>query len=308
MIDKIEEFLYDLLGLAVPGLIFIMIIIFPPICFIDLIKYDNKYTINNTILSNISSMIDIKNQSNTYIIFAIILICYILGHVIKVFSKYQYDLFTVIFDRGFNRFVKHIIRKLEKSNYRIFKLLSKSYREDFNKMEKWYVGLVNMIIGCGSFLTKLLKDIFTFSSPSYYSDNNPLQRNIIEKINQKYKTNFPNKWYSIYKISNVIMTQEKLKSLSSKFLAKYNFYRSMAFLFLLDFFYIIIFFSKYNSYINTIGHNLKVTLYIVNGILWLTFHEKYKRYWTLCGNESLMSLFYYLSKPQKDDGKEKKNE
>jgi len=30
------------------------------------------------------------------------------------------------------------------------------------------------------------------------------------------------------------------------------------------------------------------------GLLWFAFHVKFKRYWTLCGNENLMAIFYFL--------------
>jgi hypothetical protein len=185
------------------------------------------------------------------------------------------------------------------SNKLSFKLLNPSHIEKLRKEKVWYIGLVNILTGLLWFTGKFLRDIFYFSAPNYFSDNDTIKENVIEKINSKYNINFPKSWYSIYKISNVIMQQEKLKTLSTRFLAKYNFYRSMAFLFFVNLFYIAIFYNKYSSIISHLGYKLHNLIIILDLLLWITFHEKFKRYWTLCGNESLMSLFYFLNKPIK---------
>ena len=200
-------------------------------------------------------------------------------------------------------------KKFSISNY----ILKKSYRKEWDKKYKndeekpWYLSILNFIGGLYSFGYYIVNSIFSFKSPDYYKDNEKLIPDIVKKINKKLNTNYPETWYSLYKISNVIMEQEKIKSLSFRFLAKYNFYRSLALIFLLNFIYIIYFFKEYNDIISTSGNNIYDTLLIINSLLWFTFHEKYKRYWTLCGNEALISLFYFISKSEKKEDSKEEN-
>ncbi|OVE68227.1 hypothetical protein CCS79_09940 [Clostridium diolis] len=309
--DKIEDFLFDLLGLVAPGLIAIIFICFP-IIVLDLNKINLDIYKNERSLLYISIEYIIRNLkfeylTSMYAIFIVLLISYVLGHIVKVFSKYQYQLCSEIFDKGFNKFFENIIYNFKKIEKMPFKLLNPNFIKELRKREEWYINLFSIIIGVIVFISKLLKDVFYFSAPSYYSDNEKIKENVIKKINLKYKINFPETWYSIYKISNIIMQQEKLKTLSSRFLAKYNFYRSMAFLFFMNLIYVLFFFTKYSDTISQLGHSLYGIIVVSDILFWITFHEKFKRYWTICGNESLMSLFYFLNKPIKD-GKEDKDE
>ncbi len=44
------------------------------------------------------------------------------------------------------------------------------------------------------------------------------------------------------------------------------------------------------------SHEISTLILISPAIFWFTFHVKFKRYWTLYGDERLMSLFYFLNK------------
>ena len=142
----------------------------------------------------------------------------------------------------------------------------------------------------------LYKKIFEFNAPKYYPNNERLKDECIAIINKKFNTEFPSEWYSLYKFSRVMQDQEKIKSLSSLFLDKYNFYRSLAFIFSLIFFYYWIFFETTHLYLSESILSLEALIMITITLLWLTFHYKYKRYWTLCGDETLVSLYYFLKK------------
>lgn len=330
MIEKLEQFLFDILGLVIPGFIAIFILFLLPILILDLNKisnFANDFFYLNLYIKNIISFYN----SNKYIVVTlIILICYILGHVIKVMSKYPYALLNVIFDEGIfkilNNILEYIIleyiikviqKKTSSSKNKpnpLLYLLQPSYRKSWKikikkqKLHIWYIDILNFLISLYySFFKKVFNDIFSFNAPNYYSANENIKKNVLDKLKNKYEVDFPDNWYSIYKISNVILSQENIYSLSFKFLAKYNFYRSLSFIFLANYIYILTLYNIFNEYISNLGKNIFSLLIIVNSLLWITFHEKFKRDWTLCGNESLMNLFYFLSKSNNIENSEVKN-
>lgn len=325
--------MFDIIGLLLPGLIAISLIASLPLLIISDSELEKLYKNNIIFFSNITNF---YNNNKTLLIVIVIIAAYILGHTIKVFSKYPYSFFEVIFDDGINKLIGFIFGLLTKAIKNIIKfvmkniiknnhvqetvssgddkfsiwayLTKKPYRkkwsEKFLDIKKpWYIGLLNFIAGMYGFINYITKSIFSFKSPSYYKENKILIPDIMSKLRKKFNTNFPDDWYSIYKIAKVIMEQEKVKSLSSRFLAKYNFYRSLALIFLLNFVYIFYLYRKYNILIGYFGYYIYKVLLILNFLMWFTFHEKYKRYWTLCGNEALMSLFYFISKPERREEK-----
>jgi len=95
--------------------------------------------------------------------------------------------------------------------------------------------------------------------------------------------------------------QENIKSLATTFLAKYNLYRSLSFIFIFSFFYYLFFFTTYHDSIIQEAKALGKYVPICLVLLWFVFHVAFKRYWTLCGNESLMSLYYFLNKKKISD-------
>lgn len=298
MLDKIENFLFDVLGLFVPGLIFWLLVIILPVLVINSSQLASVEYLPKALLSLAQFIVDnfnqLKSPASFWFFAIIVLICYLSGTTIKVFAKYQYEICELVFDRAIN---KLFTRLFQSANHKV-----RSIFADFiNNIKQKYLRLIIDAISkfCQSFLSyslKIIKDIFGFKPPDYYCVNEPIKAEVINMINQKYQMEFPNEWHSVYKLSNTIMLQASLKSLVPQFLAKYNFYRSVAFIFLLNLFYILWFFYLFDNQIGSLGHSLYQIILCFNCILWSTFHIKYKRYWTLCGNESLMSIFYFLKK------------
>ena len=291
-INKIEDFFFDFLGLILPGFIMILLVS-TPLLLLDF-KQVNTGLIEDSkifsILVNLAKYVDyLINNSNEIVLIVIVLSSYIIGHLIKVLAILQYEFCSAIFDNFFNIIVikiKNEIKKLIKSLFS--KWINPNNRVIIFIQECWnnlYSPLHGLII-----------KIFTFKPPNYFSDNNVLRDDCINMINDKFKTDFPKKWYSLYKFSTVINNQESIKSLGYNFLAKYNFYRSMAFIFSLIFFYYLIFFQTTKNLLSENILSLKGLILISIVLFWFTFHYKYKRYWTLCGNEILVSLFYYMKK------------
>ena len=99
-------------------------------------------------------------------------------------------------------------------------------------------------------------------------------------------------WYDTYKISNLLLFQDGVDTLNNKFMSKYNMYRSLSFIFGLNFVYLLYLQLQFYS-----DANVFTLFYLLNFIAWFAFHEKFKRYWTLAGNESLMNVYtYFLNK------------
>ncbi len=285
-IKRIDDFFFDVLGILLPGLIFIGLIIFP-LLFIDSVELNeiqhssNKFLIFLVTLSKYLFHL-FENQSNMVVIILLVG-AYVLGHSIKVFSIVYYDLHAAFFD-GF--IIKLLTRPMTwvKSN-----IVEKeiSLRKNIIKLKDISRPFIH-----------LLEGIFVFSPDDFKKHNKPLLEESVRLINKKYNVNYPEEWYSIYKFSSIIEQQETLKSMRQKFLAKYNFYRSLSFLFAIIIIYYIVFFAVTDDILSNRIMFLKKYFIIGVIILWYTFHTKYKRYWTLCGNEALVSLFYFLKNNQ----------
>lgn len=290
-LTKIDSFLFDLLGLVLPGLILLFILIFP-IYFLDISKIPKAEISTSYILSGlttVTTLLDkliITNEILTLII--LVIISYLLGHVAKVLSIIKYDFMTVIFDKSFNKLVIKIFEYIKRLVSIIVKCTTKTdmYQTQFYKYLKTMF----------SPFKNTLNKIFIFKSPDYLKANDELRRNCIELINSRLGTHYPDKWYSLYKLSTILNSQENIKSLASIFLAKYNLYRSLSFIFMFTTFYFYYFFSASSKYIPTELAQITSLILITSALFWFTFHYKYKRYWTLCGNETLVSLFYFLNK------------
>lgn len=292
-LSKIESFLFDILGLVLPGVIFLLIII-SPVSFIDTKKIPEKVLTSSYILSCLATFykaLEIymaKNLNITLII--LFIIAYLLGHTIKVFSIITYEFLSMIFDKSINKIVVYFFSIFIKiltwcSSY----IISKPFKDTFI-----YKQVTTFLKPIKSTIIK----IFTFDSPSFYSDNNSLKTASIAIINQKLNTSYPDVWYSVYKFSMILQQQENIKSLSANFLAKYNLYRSLSFIFIFTTIYYYCFFGAAAQYISPELTKITTLILYISLILWFTFHYKYKRYWTLCGNETLVSLYYFLHKKQ----------
>lgn len=270
--DKLEKFLFDIFGLIMPGLVFLLVFAIISIVFIDIpnLIIPRTYILNNS---------DFNNYISTYFLYLLpftFFICYLIGHVIKVLSKYQYDVFILIFDEGLNTiFSKICITVVSCSN-------SYSYLRKINNL-----------------ISNIFKDIFCFKVEKYSQENEPIVSYIKTHLKKKYNINNLNEWNSLYKFSKIVEDQEGLKSLSYLFLSKYSAYRSLAFVFLSTQLYIILIIIFKSIYINDLRESLVLPFLFVLFIFWLTFHERYKYYYPLCGNETIMALYYYLKKEGK---------
>ncbi|UCS93955.1 hypothetical protein KZP23_02660 [Echinicola marina] len=280
--NKLENFLFDVLGLILPGLILIIIVATPLLMF-DFKHITSEQIDHSTLLSTFkffsSQLSKLTLLDSTYTISLIILFSYILGHLIKVFSIIFYDFGRLIFDNSIVKLFDLIAGYIFEETKYGKKLSSIKYLKDF-------VSPINNTI----------RKILTFQSSSYFPENEPLVEECVKIINKRLNTSYPNKWYSIYKFSVVINSQEKLKSLSGFFLAKYNLYRSLSFLFVVTFLYFMLFYNATELVLAEEVKNIKTLIVITSFLLWFTFHVKFKRYWTLCGNETLVSLFYFLNR------------
>jgi hypothetical protein len=288
-LSKIESFLFDLLGLALPGAIFLLILI-SPVCFLDFSSISAKVTMSSFVLSGLlyaSNLIKTHFSLNPTLLFvSFIVLAYIVGHVVKVFSIVVYEFLTALFDKTINEIVSYLFEALKNLGNRINNAIFKRDMYDswlFPKMKVLFIPIKNTV-----------QKAFVFKSPDYFADNEPMRTKCVELINKRLNTTYPDKWYSLYKFSTVLHSQEDIKSLSSHFLAKYNLYRSLSFLFMFTAVYFYWLCQLPNNYFS----NTEIIFPIVCTIcfLWFTFHYKFKRYWTLCGNETLVSLFYFLNK------------
>jgi hypothetical protein len=283
-LSKVENFLFDILGLVLPGLVFIAVIIFP-IYFLDLSKIPECDINSSYILSGLvttSRLLQNKWQTDADLVITLYLVlAYLIGHSVKVFSIITYEFLSAIFDKSLNKLVNNLIE------------LTKPIRRFFvTRIPNIYNPIKTLLMPFKNTLSK----IFTFESSDYMKENESLKTNCIEKINQKLGTTYPDKWYSVYKFSAIISSQGKVKSLADHFLAKYNLYRSLSFIFAFTTVYYYYLFNETSKFIPPELSKITTPILAISGFLWFTFNYKYKRYWTLCGNERLVSLYYFLNK------------
>ena len=193
----------------------------------------------------------------------LIMLLYILGNILKIVSQLYYDLFEVFFD-GF---------------------ILKMFKLNKNKDD-----------GAGiKFIKEYTKNIFSFKVEKYIKSSEYMISAVEEKI---YKGDIAEdikgkdikaKWYNIYKIGKIFEENKGIKSLSGTFLAKYTLYRSLSFIFFMNF----VFFLLDKNYLKEFRSD-KIIALTVLFLSWLTFHMKYKKYYVLCGNEMLTALYYKL--------------
>ncbi|TGE23914.1 hypothetical protein E5K00_01480 [Hymenobacter aquaticus] len=288
---KFENFIFDILGLALPGLILLVFIVFPAYLF----DFDSIYCPEIKSSGFISSLYylsilfkdEIKFDNMNHIVL-FILACYMIGHVVKVLSIILYELMVALFDKGINIVFNNIYYRVRYEFYMDWWFVTgRNFRTTI-----FYIIIKNFI----RFIKNTIKKIFSFKGEKYDLNNEIMNKKSIEIINRKLNMSFPRNWYSTYKLSVIISNQENLKSLAGNYLSKYNLYRSLSFINLVIFVYACLFFSYFSPYLDKGILNIKNYIYTIILVLWFVFNYKYKRYWTLCGNESLVSLFYFLNK------------
>lgn len=292
VISKIEDYIFDFLGLVLPGFIFLLLTSTPLLIY-DYNRLGIQVVANSKLLSilkNLALHIDkIIDKPSQFTVIVIVLISYIIGHLIKVFSIIQYDFSRMIFDG----LICKLFSLLDSWTRSYVKWILDSF---FLPNDTVRLKLIKLLTRIYKPFNSLYKKLFQFEAPDFIKDNESLKDECISKINTKFNTQFPNKWYSLYKFSTVIQNQEGIKSTSFWLLAKYNLYRSLSFIFLITFAYYWIFFKTMCQYLDKSIISLQDLILWSIFLLWFTFHYKFKRYWTLCGNEVLVSLYYFLNK------------
>lgn len=275
--QKIEEFLFDILGLTLPGMIFCF-----SLCSLIFLNIPiGEYKVVLIKLLEFVSEYSLLEIPSAVLYSLIILFCYIIGHFIKVVGKYFYVFGPFVFDKVL---LKPIVWSKNKMNILL---------EKINKMK----GIIYKLIGFNiEILVKILtitEELFSFSTVSYNSEFNEMREESIRLLNEKHSISIHNdysKWYPYYKSALTIAEQNKVKTHARIFLAKYNFYRSLAFVFLIHSIFIILLKFYFDICINLIWK----VLFVVDILFWITFHTKYKRYWMACGNEAIVGLYHSL--------------
>ena len=88
--EKIETFLYDILGLCIPGLVVILTMEFKL----------------NLISKTVNLLKDIPHCCMTFLYLTVfVIVCYITGSILKVISKYFYKIMQRIFDESINKII-----------------------------------------------------------------------------------------------------------------------------------------------------------------------------------------------------------
>jgi len=277
--SKLENFFFDILGLILPGAIFLLIVV-SPVLLVDMGKME-KAADTSMILSG---LVTIWNVLKTYwashprsALVIVAILAYLVGHTVKVFSRIKYEFLTAIFDKGINKEVTKLYNICRK---RVFRK-----KPPPSWLKALYSACRNLFTG-----------VFAFE-PAYYSPKDEaIRKNCMEQLDTRAGIKLSQDNYTIVKISSVISNQENLRSLGTFFLAKYNLYRSLALIFLFTTFYYLYFFKVAKTFLLETTHGISSIMVIASIFLWFTFHAKYKRYWSLYGDERLITLFYFLNK------------
>ena len=279
-LSKLENFLFDILGLILPGAIFLMILL-SPVLFVDMTKMTEPVADKSALLAALMIVSGfLKNYCIAYprtaLIIAVIS-AYLMGHSVKVFSRIKYEFLKALFDKNIDPWAK---KQLVGLKTRLFKKKPPPrWLREFASPSK-----------------KLLKDIFQFD-PTFINERDvPLRQKCVALINEKLSMHLPDSQDGVAKMSSIITNQEGIRSLGTFYLAKYNLYRSLALIFLFTTLYYIYFFITAASVITEKSHRISGIILVASAILWFTFHSKFKRYWTQYGDERIMTLFYFLNK------------
>lgn len=303
MIERFEQFLFDIIGLFIPGFLFLLL----PLLII-ILAYDIDTILNLPTLNNYLNVLteNYKIINNSHItIFLILLFSYLFGHIVKVFSKIFYNFFKTIFDENINRLILIITKRLQRFKR---KILKKKIIYKFRKLylSKWYTKIVSYVhlifstIICSfvkafwDLFKNIFLQLFIFEITDCEISIIPYRKKLINYLKEKdYIPEIPQKYnfnYSIYKISNLLQCNKNIKTLMNTFLAKYNFYRSLSFICFIN----ILFVIYLLNFKNVIHKPLTLLILFLLLIAYYTFHNKYKRYWCLAGYEATMGLYYYF--------------
>lgn len=282
-LSKLENFLFDILGLILPGAIFLLILM-SPILFVDMDKVPEKMADASVLLSALKTIsIILKSYWTAYPKSALTIaaiLAYLAGHTVKVFSIIQYSFLSAFFDKSLNRLAAGALARLKN------RLPLKTRR---SKTARWLKDLYKPF-------GILIDNLFVFKAPYHQKDDDVLMQDCLSQLDTRLSITYPRDDEAVSKISGVIANQESLRTLGTFFLAKYNLYRSLSLIFLFTTLYYIYFFKLASSYISPASREVSSIIFAAPAIFWFTFHVKYKKYWTLYGHERIISLFYFLHK------------
>lgn len=275
--EQIEEFLFDVMGLLLPGLVGIGVTSLT----IALVSGPQSVLLPVEALLR-AFQVNYGVPRGEWLVAILLLVAYVLGHFVKVFSKWVYEVFAAIFDHGFFRW-----KVVQWISLRVGRLSKNEERGGSTKWTAW-VAIINLRALMEP-MKRLCREVFTFRPLDFGTNFSDLHAQVVATLSERMGLPATIQWHPLYKICTQIIEQENLHSLYKRFLAKYNSYRSMAFIFLFNALWLTWAALKQSN-----GQVLGLA--IVEGLLWFTFHEKYKRYWMLCGNEILVPVYYHLHK------------
>ena len=281
LIDKVNDALFEILGLMLPSLT-LCVVLMEPVLYLK--PFWGQSISPNDFLQTLTNI----NQFGLTIF--IIVIFYVVGNVIKVVSKLYYDLGKAIFDNTLFLIIAYIFNVIKRGIQYIHAKWGRKTTSNQNMKEKSvkkfkdfpFVTIVNVIY-------TWIKKILSFSITNYdigfenlYIDMAMNKLKIFDKEQDK-----RDKWYLFYKEATTIIKQNKIDTLYYKHLAKYNSFRSLE-----SVFFCAILYNIFFQYMN-INRQIYFIVLGINIVCLISFHEKYKRYWRLCGNEVISGLNYY---------------
>lgn len=274
MLDRVSDFLFDVVGLIAPGIIIVIILALPFYGIREGMAPDQHQGLK-MVIASIGKVQTQWSGANTTIFPWVLLAsiglgAYLAGHSAKVLSKLFYTVFGDLFDDGIFRAASWLSVKFPK-----LKLLSKLYSVPILR-----------------FPLRILRNALTFDPPDHYKENTVLQEWIKKELTSKGIQPISWEWYNLYRHSVLVMQQKQIPNLSPHYLAKYNMYRSLSFVFFAYFFFMWWFFSA--EVLSDPVQQAKTLALGSIAILWYTFHDKFKYYWTLCGNEAIVGYFTHL--------------
>lgn len=266
IVNKLNDALFETLGLLLPSLV-LCIILTEPLLYTRVIFFKNNQ------LSTIIEQIGDINQF--WIVLFIIAIFYVIGNVIKVISKLYYDLGKSIFDNTIFKIIGCMP----------IKWIRKKIKEKYPKVEFKNCPVFTIINEIYIWVKKTL----SFATVNY---GNKFEEIYVYLAKEKLKIFDDEKdkhknWYLFYKEATTILNQYNINTLYYKHLSKYNSFRSLECVFFFGILYNICFYNK------SINHLLYFIVLGVNIVCLVSFHEKFKRYWMMCGNEVIAGLDYF---------------
>lgn len=284
LIEKLNDILYEVLGLLLPTLVLCMVLIEP-------LFYMKDFSWKSIRINDYLKVL--KGDNLFVLILFIIAFFYVVGNVIKVLAKLYYDLGKAIFDDTLLAILDCIYEKFFNNNPKDKQNLKNGEENDLNGGEQnqdnfsklWKKPFFSII----GVLYKWLRNILVFKTERYGSGFEELYTELAGKVsitleNEKDKEE---KWFLFYKKATTLIKQNNINTLYYKFLAKYNSFRSIEFAFFCGIIYNI-FFRHFDidlqRYFIVLG---------VNVVCLISFHEKFKRYWKLCGNEAIAGMDYF---------------